>query len=88
MTTGQSTVTTTAGLIAPANNQRACCILSSLADLYIGNSSVTVATGMYVKAGQPYPIETTAAIYGVTATGTAACTYLDQTYSNSYNVVL
>jgi hypothetical protein len=81
MTTGQAALTSTAALIIAANLTRSSCLITPTADIYIGNATVTASSGLLLKANVTYPIETTAAIYGITASGSATATYLDESGS-------
>lgn len=75
-------VTNSATLIKAATSGRQSISIQNLgaADMFIGNASVTTSTGLKVANGETYVIDkTTAAIYGITASGTADVRYLEET---------
>lgn len=67
-------VGTTATQILPADSTRLVATLQADADLWIGNSGVTAGTGIFVPGGSTMKLKNTAAIYGITAAGTATVT--------------
>lgn len=68
--------------IVPAEPSRSVCLIVSTQDFYLGDAAVTAGKGLLVKAGLPYPIESTGEINGITAVDTtdALVTFLDQKY--------
>lgn len=82
-TAGQVSITTTATLIAAANNSRMRLLVTNLGTttLYIGGSGVTSTTGHVLQgiAGYPMALRTTAAVYGITASGSQSISYLEET---------
>jgi hypothetical protein len=68
--------------IVPAEPARVACLIVATADFFLGDSAVTAITGLLVKAGIPYPIESCGAIYGITASGPSTVSFLDQKYAN------
>ncbi len=75
--TSQASVGTTAALIVAARTGvagtgRICAVLynGGAATVYVGGSGVTTSTGQILLAGASMTISTTAAIYGITASGT------------------
>lgn len=67
--------------IVPAQSNRAACLIVCTADFFLGDAAATATTGLLVKAGIPYPIESCGSIYGITASGSSTVSYLDQTYT-------
>jgi hypothetical protein len=79
--TAQVTVAATATLIVAARAGRDTVIIENAGTtaVYIGGSGVTTATGMLLPGvlGASIAIETTAAVYGITASGTQAVTIIE-----------
>ena len=74
-------VTSTAGVVVAANASRKSVIIQNLgsAPIFIGGSTVADSDGLKVDPGQSLTVDnTTAAIYGVTASGTADVRYLEE----------
>ena len=81
ITTGQVTVSTSATLIIAANSSRRSVVVRNTGstDMYIGASGVTTATGFLVKASEAFTVDrSTAAIYGVVASGTTTTNYIEE----------
>jgi hypothetical protein len=76
--TGQVTVDTSADQIVAVNSSRAAVTICNIGDvdMYIGKSSVTSSTGFLVKTSACFTSDrTTAAIYGITASGSTTAAY-------------
>lgn len=68
------TVTSLATLLAAENPKRVAILMQNLGsvDVYLGDSNVTIATGIRLAAGQTYSDNhTVRAWYGITASATA-----------------
>ena len=78
MTSNQVPLTATAAQILPANPARYVAFVTFSAPCFIGPIGVTAETGFAVQANFNYPIESTQALYGLTASGTATAYYLDE----------
>lgn len=76
------TCDTTADLLAAADSSRFSVILRNIGavDCYLGPSGVTTSTGMLLAAGETITLDkSTAAVYGITAAGTATLRKLTET---------
>lgn len=80
MGTAQVSVASAATQIVASNStRRAVCIVNTDTSktVYLGSSGVTALTGHALPAGSAITIPLTIAIYGITATGTAAVTEIE-----------
>lgn len=68
------TVTTAATMVLKQDSTRLCATLQFSNDVYLVSSGGSAGTGIFVPAGTPAVIRNTAAIYAITAAGTATCT--------------
>lgn len=77
--TGQTSVANTSTQIIAANTARAAVVISNpgTADVYIGNTGVTISTGHWLGAGTAITLPVTTAVFGVVATGTQTVTYME-----------
>ena len=77
---GQQTCTAAATQIVGANAARSGIIITntSTTAVYLGEAAVTTLTGHYLPGvvGASVSLATTSAIYGITAGGSALCTFL------------
>ena len=75
---GQVSIGATASQIVPANPDRSGIIITNLGanTVYIGEANVTTTTGQAIQANSSIAFSTTLAIYGVAATGSNICTWL------------
>ena len=85
-TTGQISIDTTVGgkLIIAANANRMRLLLQmtgTTQDVYIGPSGVTTSTGALFSAikGNQFLLRTSAAVYGIVASGTQTISYIEET---------
>lgn len=80
ISTGQVTVGTVATQIVPATSRQRVTITNTQAvPVYCGSASVTTGTGQLIPAvvGASETFDTSAAVYGVVATGTVVVTYAE-----------
>lgn len=81
LATGQGTATATASLLVAARaGRRSVVIVSgSATPMYLGGAGVTPATGVFLAGvvGASATLETEAAIYSVTASGSAAVSFVE-----------
>jgi hypothetical protein len=80
---GQVDITNAATIIIATNTARKSVMIRNLTatDVYIGDSTLTVATGIPIKQGDTYPLiidKTSVAIYGIVSAGTGTVAYLEQ----------
>ena len=78
--TSAATADTSADLICAARNTRQTVSIRNLesgADAYIGAAGVATATGYLLKQGEILNLDTKAAIYAITASGTASFDILE-----------
>lgn len=80
--TGQVSITTTATQIVPARETRRTVTITAIGttDSYLGGSAVTTATGhllVGIKGGS-ITLETTQAVYAITASGSQAVSYWEE----------
>lgn len=73
-TASSVTVTTTATMILPQDSNRKGALLYVDADVRVGDSAVTATTGVLIVAGSYISDNNTAALYAITASGTATVT--------------
>lgn len=80
--TGQVSVTNAATLIAAARSGRGRITITTTAAtvLYVGKSDVSTITGLYIEAaaGASLTLDTSAAVYGIVASGTLTVSYLEE----------
>ena len=79
--TGQVSVTTAVTEIGAARNARREVLIKNLSTsvtVYVGTARVTTTTGVELLVGESVTISANAAIYGVTASGTATVHYLEE----------
>lgn len=80
--TGQSAPTTSSGSTAIASvretRKRIVLVNHGTVDVFIGASGVTTSTGLKLAVGAALTVYTTAAVYGVTASGTGAVHYIEE----------
>lgn len=81
MATGQVTVATTATQIVAARTGRSSVTIvnDGTVDVFLGGSTVTTTTGELLAGvkGQTLTLNTSAAVYGIVATGTETVTYVE-----------
>ena len=77
--TSQATCDATVDLLVAARPQRREVILRNHtgADAYVGPSGVSTSTGLLVAQGDALTLATTAAVYGVTVSGTATFSVME-----------
>jgi len=76
--------TTPAQVIVAANPARRVVWITPTADVYIGDANAIATSGFLAKANVSYPLETTAAIYGIcSASNTSTVTFLDLSVAGS-----
>ena len=89
MTSGGATVATTATEILPANRNRQraeICNLDAAANMHVGDSSVSMTTGIQLAPGGTHKIERDAfdgriyrgAVYGIVAANTSPAGYWEE----------
>lgn len=77
MQTGQVSVTGTIIQIIGANPSRSVCWIIGTGDFFFGPSGVTASTGMLVKSGVPFPVDSLSSIFGITSGGSITVSYVD-----------
>lgn len=81
--TAQVSLAATSTLIIASNSNRRTITIVNLSgvDIYIGNTGVSTTTGQLLLGtkGTAITISSIAAIYGITSTGTANVSYLEET---------
>lgn len=79
---GQAAPTTSSGSTAIASaretRKRIVLVNHGIVDVYIGATGVTTSTGLKLAVGASVTLYTTAAVYGVTASGTGAIHYIEE----------
>ena len=78
--TGQVSVSNTATEIIAANTQRGAVLITNTSTsvaVYLGTSTVTSSTGHQLPAGASTTIPVYCAIYAITSSSTATCTWLE-----------
>ena len=80
VSTGQATCTGAADQLVAARASRVSVVLvnRSSTAAYIGGSGVTTATGIVLNENDTLTLDTVAAIYGATASGTATIHYIEE----------
>lgn len=78
--TGQDATDGTAGNIVAARDTRKRLVLvnAGTIDVYVGPATVTTANGVKIPPGASLTLYTTAAVQGITASGTGAVHYLEE----------
>jgi hypothetical protein len=79
--TGQVAVAEAAIVLVAANDARSAVTLTNTgaATVFIGKATVTAATGHALAAGASITLRTSAALYGISASGTNTVTYCEET---------
>jgi len=80
--TGQTTVTTSSALVAPANSRISLTLTNnSTTPVYYGPSGVSITDGDLLPGviGAAVTLNTSSAIYGVTASGSAVLSWTELT---------
>ena len=80
VSTGQATCTGAADLLVAARASRIAVTLvnRSATTAYIGASGVTTSTGVKLNENETLTLDTVAAIYGATCSGTATIHYVEE----------